>query len=82
MGLPNTPVTLTVEQIVELNNGLRRMVHEINNHLSVIVAVGELIRINPETIKKMSVNLVEKPPRITDEMAKFRLEFNKIMGIT
>jgi len=38
MGLPNQPVTLTVEQLAELNKKLSTMRHDINNNLSLIIA--------------------------------------------
>jgi len=41
MGLPIQPVTLTVEQLGELNRQLGNMRHDINNNLSLIVAAAE-----------------------------------------
>jgi hypothetical protein len=81
MALPNTPVTLTVEQIEHLNRKLSCMRHDINNHLSLIVAAAELIRLNPEMVKKMSATLVEQPPKITAEMTRFSQEFEKALSI-
>lgn len=82
MALPNAPVTLTVQQIDELNRRLSHMRHEINNHLSLIVAAAELIRLKPELMQKMSASLVEQPPKITGEMTRFSAEFEKAFGIT
>jgi hypothetical protein len=82
MALPNTPVTLTVEQIDQLNRRLSNMRHDINNHLSLIVAAAELIRFNPEMIHKMAGTLVDQPPKISEEMAKFSDEFKKVLEIS
>ena len=45
MALPSGPITLTVGQVDELNRQLADMRHDINNHLSLIVAALELIRV-------------------------------------
>ena len=81
MALPNTPVTLTVEQIDSLNRALSRMRHDVNNQLALIVAAAELIRYNPEMIQRMSATLVEQPPKITEEIAKFSAELEKLLGL-
>ena len=44
MALPTGPVTLTVGELLELNRKLSDMRHDINNHLSLMVAALELIR--------------------------------------
>ena len=48
MGLPSEPVTLSIEQLDELNRKLSNLRHDINNHLSLIVAATELIRHKPQ----------------------------------
>ncbi len=82
MALPITPVTLTVEQIGHLNSQLSTMRHDINNQLSLIVAAAELIRMNPAMVRKMSGTLMEQPPKISEGMARFTTEFEKLLGIT
>jgi len=44
MAFPTEPVTLTVGELQELNRKLSDMRHDINNHLSLMVAALELIR--------------------------------------
>jgi len=44
MAFPTEPVTLTVGEVQELNRKLSDMRHDINNHLSLMVAALELIR--------------------------------------
>ena len=82
MALPNGPITLTPEQIAELNKKLSTLRHDINNHLSLIVAAVELIRYNPEVANRMSTTLAEQPPKISEELARFSAEFAQAFGIT
>jgi len=44
MALPTKPVTLSVAELQELNRKLSDMRHDINNHLSLMVAALELVR--------------------------------------
>ena len=82
MGLPTQPVTLSVEQIQHLNQQLSNMRHDINNHLSMIVAVAELVRTNPETGRRMAGTLSEQPAKIVRQLERFTAEFEAMFGIT
>lgn len=82
MALPQQPVTLTVEQVAELNKLLSTMRHDINGDLALIVAAAELIKLNPEIIPRMLTTLLEQPPKIRDRADKFSAEFEKVLGIT
>jgi hypothetical protein len=82
MGMPNGPVTLSVEQIEELTKKLSTLRHDINNHLSLIVAAAELIKFNPEMATRMSATLSEQPPKISEEINRFSSELEKAVGIT
>jgi hypothetical protein len=82
MGLPNEPVTLSVEQLDELNRKLATMRHDINNNLSLIVAAMELIRYKPQMTERMISTLGEQPKKIGDAIAKFSSEFEHAFGIT
>jgi hypothetical protein len=82
MLLPSQPVTLTVEQIGELNSKLASLRHDINNHLSLIQASLELIRHKPNLTERMLGTLAEQPAKITGELLKFSAEFDKALGIT
>jgi hypothetical protein len=82
MPLPEHPVSLTVEQIAELNGKLSAMRHDINNYLSLIIAAVELIRYKPETAERMMATLVEQPPRIADSLQKFSTHFERALTIT
>lgn len=82
MGLPSESVTLTVEQLGELNRQLSNMRHDINNNLSLIVAAAELIRHKPQVAERMMATLAEQPGRITEAMNKFTAMFERSFGIT
>jgi hypothetical protein len=82
MPLPSQPVTLTAEQLADLNRNLSAMRHDINNYLSLIIAAAELIRHKPQTVERMITTLVEQPPKIADALGKFSTEFERILGIT
>lgn len=82
MPLPTESATLTVSQIDELNKQLSTMRHDINNHLSLIMAAVELIRRKPETIERMANTLTEQPGRISEAMKKFSADFERTLGFT
>jgi len=82
MGIPNHSVTLTSQQIDELNQKLSKMRHDINNHLSLVVFAIEVLRSKPEMLERMTATLSDQPPKITGDMAKFSTEFEQLFGIT
>jgi hypothetical protein len=81
MGVPTQPLTLTPEQIENLNRQLSDMRHSVNNHLSLIVAAVELLRIKPEMRERMAASLAEQPAKITGDIARFSAEFERTLGI-
>jgi len=82
MGLPSQSVTLTVEQLGELNRQLATMRHDINNNLSLIVAAAELMRHKPAVAERMMNTLAEQPGKITAAINKFSATFEETFGIT
>ena len=82
MGLPNQPVTLSVEQIADLNQKMSFRRHDVNNHVSLMMAAVEMIQFKPEMLDKMLVSLTEQPPKITGAIGQFSAEFEKALGIT
>jgi hypothetical protein len=82
MATPQSPATLTAEQIIELNKKLSHMRHEINNQLAMVVAALELLRFRPEMRDKMLDTITQQPPKILAEVAKFSAEFEQAFGIT
>jgi hypothetical protein len=82
MGLPDGPVTLSVEQLDELSKRLSSLRHDVNNHLSLVVAAAELIKFNPDSATRMCATLAEQPPKISEIINKFSVDFEKTLGIT
>jgi len=81
MPSPTEPATLTAGEIEELNKQLSTMRHDINNHLSLIMAAVELVRRKPEALERMSGTLLEQPARIADAMTRFSASFERTFGI-
>lgn len=81
MVLPDKPVTLTVDEVEELNRKLSTMRHDINNNLSLVMAAVELVRLKPDAINRMLPTLAEQPGKISETMTKFSAEFEKTFGI-
>ncbi len=82
MGIPNHPVTLTPEEITELNVKLADMRHNVNNYLSLMVAAVELMRRKPDLALRFVDALAEPPQKITDEVKRFSNELEKVLQIT
>ena len=81
MRTPSEPVQLSVEEIQELNHKLSTLRHDINNHLSLIMAASELIKHKPQTAERMMQTLNEQPPKISAAISAFSAEFEKAFGI-
>ena len=81
MALPIEPATLTASEIDELNKQLSTMRHDINNHLSLIMAAVELTRRKPEAIERMSTTLLEQPAKIAEAMTRFSAIFETALGL-
>ncbi|HEX5399841.1 MAG TPA: hypothetical protein VFY06_12430 [Verrucomicrobiae bacterium] len=82
MLLPDQPVTLTVEQISELNQKLTTLRHDVNNNLALVIAAAEIIRRKPESAERMWNGLTEKPHKIAEVVAQFSRELEAALGIT
>jgi hypothetical protein len=82
MALPTEPVTLSVEQINELNQRLTSLRHDVNNQLSLIMAAVELIRRKPEGSERMLAMLVEQPHKISATLTQFSGEVEALLRIT
>ena len=81
MELPGQPVTLTVEQIAELNQQLANFRHDINNNLALIMAGLEVVKYKPHLADKMMATVTEQPPKIAEAVVKFSDQFDKALGI-
>ena len=82
MASPTGPVTLSVQQLEELTKKLATLRHDVNNHLSLVVAAAELIKFNPDSAARMCTTLGEQPPKISDIISKFSGDLERMLGIT
>ena len=81
MGSPSGPVTLTIEQIDELNKKLSTLRHDINGDLALVVASAELVKLNPASAQQRLKLLLDQPDKIRKKMDQFSLDFEKALGI-
>ena len=82
MGLPNEAVTLSVEQIGELNKKLSAVRHDVNNHLTKIIAAIEIMRLNPQAAERRRGELAEQPAKVAALVAQFSRELEQALHIT
>lgn len=82
MGLPTGLVTLTPEQVDELNKKLSTLRHDINGDLALVVASAELIKLNPSALTRMIATLMDQPRKIKERVDGFSADFEKALGIT
>jgi hypothetical protein len=82
MPLPMEPVTLSVEQVGELNRKLCGMRHDVNNKLTLIAASVELVRRRPENLDRYLNSLGEQPGNIAEMISKFSADLEAALHIT
>jgi hypothetical protein len=82
MALPNEPVTLSVEQIGELNRKLSMMRHDVNGKLTQISLAVELLRMQPDGGERWLTMMGEQPQKIVAEIAQFSRDFEAALRIT
>ena len=81
MSLPMEPVTLSVEQVCELNRKFSGMRHDVNNKLSLIAAAVELVRRRPENAERFLNSLNEQPRIISELIAQFSTDLETVLHI-
>lgn len=82
MAAPDAPVTITPEQIDEISSRLSVVRHNINNHLSLIIAAVELIKRKPDSAERMTATIAQQPDKIMSEMRGFSEDFEELLRIT
>jgi hypothetical protein len=82
MALPNAPVTLSVDQIGELNRKLSMMRHDVNGKLTQISLAVELLRLQPDGGERWLGMMAVQPQKIVAELARFSRDFEDTLGIT
>ena len=82
MNQPTKPVTLSMEQIGELNQKLSTLRHDLNNSLSLIAATVELVRRRPAVPEQMWNALAEQPRKIGEAFSQFSRDLETTLHIT
>jgi len=82
MAKPTRPVTLSIEQIDELNQKLSTLRHDLNNSLSLIAATVALIRRRPAVTEQMWNTLAEQPRKISESFSQFARDLETTLLIT
>ncbi len=82
MPLPTEPVTLSAEQVADLNRKLCEMRHDVNNKLTLIAASVELVRRRPENSERYLNTLNEQPRVIAEMISKFSADLEATLHIT
>jgi hypothetical protein len=81
MAKPTTPVTLSMEQIGELNEKLSTLRHDLNNSLSLIAATVTLIRRRPNVTEQTWNALAEQPRKISESFSQFSRDLETALRI-
>ena len=81
MSLPAKPVTLSVEQIRDLNKKLSSLRHEVNSNLSLIIAAAEILRREPNRPASYWDGLIDKPHRIAEKVSEFSRDVEIMLGL-
>ena len=82
MGLPTEPLTLSPQHVRELSQKLGGLRHNVNNHLSLMIAAAELVRRKPDLLPRMLDTLSGQPHKILAELKQFSDDFESTLGIT
>lgn len=65
------PVQLTQHEIEEIGRRLSRLRHNVNNHLSLVIAGLEVMEHRPEMTEKVRATMREQPELISSEVSHF-----------
>ena len=81
MDLPTQSVMLEVPQVEDLTRHFSSFRHDVNGCLALVVAATELIRYNPDVVKRMAQTLVEQPPKIAGKVREFVEQCERALGL-
>ncbi len=82
MAAPKEPVTLTPEQVEHLRVRLSDLRHNVNNHLSLMVAATELSRRKPESAGRFVDSISGSQEKIGQEVKALAAELEQVLGIS
>lgn len=76
-----TAVTLSGEQMKEFAGRLGKLRHDVNNHLTLIISAGELLRHKPELAERMAATISDQSGRIEQALRRFSDDAQSLLGI-
>jgi hypothetical protein len=82
MMLPTAPVTLTVEQVGELNGKLSKMRHDVSGELTIVCLALDVMKKDPSQGAKLAAMVSGRVPKISQLVGEFSRDFETMMGIT
>jgi hypothetical protein len=82
MALPTEPITLSVEQIDELNRKLSMMRHDVNGKLSLITLALGAFQLQPESGERWLNVMAEQPQKIVADITQFSRDMEAALRIT
>ena len=82
MTFPTEPVTLSVEQIEELNRKLSAMRHDVNGKPSLITLALGAFQLQPQNGERWLNIMAEQPQKIVADIAQFSRDMETALQIT
>jgi hypothetical protein len=73
-------VVLSEAQVAELKEQLAVMRHDVNNHISLIMAAVELITRKPEAAARLASMMEGQPARVSASMKLFTAQLEAALG--
>jgi hypothetical protein len=80
-GMPQTPLTLSADQLVLLDQRLTDLEQTIQGHLGPLLALSHIARTAPEELQARAGELSPAGPKISAEVQKFSADFDTMFGI-
>lgn len=66
----------TREDLLELQDKFRKLKHDINNTLAVIMALSELGQRNPTYLEKLAKAVLQRGPEVVQQLQDFQAALN------
>jgi hypothetical protein len=77
--MPDTPFSMTREELMALHDHFREIKHNINNTLAVIMALSELAQRNPAHYEKLAKAVLQRGPEVVTSLQDFQTQLgNKL----
>ncbi len=70
------PFAITREDLLELQEKFRKVKHDINNTLAVIMALSELGQRNPAHYEKLAKAVLQRGPEVVQQLQDFQAALN------